>query len=176
MPTKYFIRKGLALLLLMLTCWLPTLGHTAAAPKPLVLGNTVVSVLDGVKTATPPLANYPLQVREILAGGSTAWFASVTTDAAGQLRLNLPPARSFRLEAKNTVNNNYKVSQPLKPGEQNTFTVGTPLLQASLKDAVTNAALPNTKVTAYRIKADGTSNWHSEIATDANGQVSFRHS
>jgi uncharacterized protein (DUF1800 family) len=33
--------------------------------------------------------------------------------------------------------------------------------------------LANAKVTAYRIKKDGTSAWHSEISTDAKGQATF---
>ncbi|WML90380.1 DUF1800 family protein [Thiothrix lacustris] len=137
------------------------------------VGDTSVKVLNGVKPTLPPLANYPVQLREILTDGSTTWFANATTDSRGQLRLNLPPKRQFRLDAKSTFNNKYKNSQPLKAATQNTFTVGTPLLQVSLKDAATKAVLTNAKVTAYRIKQDGTSAWHSELTTDAKGQATF---
>lgn len=152
-----------------------TASQTYAKPGDVTfaIGDTVVTVLDGLKTERPPLANYPLQVRELLADGKTNWFASVTTDAAGQLRLNLPAGRQFRLEGKTAFNNSTKVSQPLQVGGQNTFTLGTPLLQASLKDAVSGAAFPNIKVTAYRIKADGTSVWRTETSTDTAGVARF---
>jgi uncharacterized protein (DUF1800 family)/5-hydroxyisourate hydrolase-like protein (transthyretin family) len=137
------------------------------------VGDTSVKVVDGTKTTLPLLANYPVQLREILADGTLTWFANATTDSAGQLRLNLPPNRQFRLDAKSTFNNNYKNSQTLKAGTQNTFTVGTPLLQVTLKDIATKAVLANAKVTAYRIKPDGTSAWHSEMTSDAKGQITF---
>ncbi len=150
-----------------------TQTHTQPGSAKFTLGDTVATLIDGIQAGLPPLTNYGVQVRELLSDGKTAWFASVTTDAKGQLRLNLPPNRQFRLEAKSTFNNTYKVSQPLQAGQQQTFQVGTPLLQATLKDAVSGSALPAVKVTAYRIKADGTSVWHTETSTDVNGQVRF---
>ncbi|MDQ5769920.1 DUF1800 family protein [Thiothrix subterranea] len=150
-----------------------TQTYTQAGNANFILGDTVATLVDGIQAALPPLANYGVQVRELLSDGKTAWFASVTTDAKGQLRLNLPANRQFRLEAKSTFNNAYKVSQPLQAGQQQTFQVGTPLLQATLKDAVSGAVIPAVKVTAYRIKADGTSVWRTETSTDVNGQVRF---
>lgn len=150
-----------------------TQTHTQPGSAKFTLGDTVATLVDGIQAGLPPLANYGVQVRELLSDGKTAWFASVTTDAKGQLRLNLPPNRQFRLEAKSTFNNAYKFSQPLQAGQQQTFQVGTPLLQATLKDAVSGAVLPAVKVTAYLIKADGKSVWRTETSTDANGQVRF---
>ncbi|EIJ36166.1 DUF1800 domain-containing protein [Thiothrix nivea] len=152
-----------------------TATQTYAKPGDVIfaLGDTVVTVLDGVKAERPPLAHYPLQVRELRVDGKTNWFAGVTTDAVGQLRLNLPADRQFRLEGKSTFNNSNKVSQPLQAGAQNTFQLGTPLLQVSLKDAVSGMLLPNTMVTAYRIKADGTSAWRTQTSTDASGVARF---
>lgn len=147
--------------------------YTKSGNATFVIGDTRVKVVDGTKTTLPLLPNYPVQLREILTDGSTNWFANATTDSTGQLRLNLPPNRQFRLDAKSTFNNHYKNSPLLKAASQNTFTVGTPLLQVNVKDIASKAVLANAKVTAYRIKKDGTSAWHSEITTDAKGQATF---
>ncbi len=137
------------------------------------VGETLVSVVDGVKTPSPPLPNYTVQVRELLADGKTNWFATAVTDTAGELHLTLPEGKQFRLEATNTVNNNNKISAPLVRAGKNTFKIGTPLLQATLKDAQTTKPIANVKVTAYRIKTDGNYAWHSETTTDANGLISL---
>lgn len=173
MPTiPHFIYRGLALFLLLMSCLLPLqLQAAVATPTP----NLAVQVVDGTK-ADAPLTSYEVHVRELLADSSSVWRTKGKTDASGKVSFaldGLGAGKRYVLQAKSTFNNTYKQSAVISTVGAFTFRVGTPLLQASLKDTVSGTALANTKVTAYRLKADGTSVWRAETSTDASGVVRF---
>jgi large repetitive protein len=131
----------------------------------------VVTVRNGVSNA--PLANLPVTASERLASGDLSWVAQRTTDANGVASFDLDGLGSGRkyvlsVQAYNAVT---AYSDDLTAPGPYTFRVGT--LEVHAVNGATGAALPNYRVVANAILADGTLQYAVGGNTDAAGIIRF---
>jgi uncharacterized protein (DUF1800 family)/5-hydroxyisourate hydrolase-like protein (transthyretin family) len=151
---------------------------TSAGDFNFSLGEVRIKVLD--ISSNLPLAEKEVRIYTVSTDGKNKWYDRATTDADGLLSLNLkglnadnktPP--SYILKTRSPFNGNYKYSQTINTLGDHIFNVGTPLLNITLRDAKTGTAVPNTRVTAYRIEADKKDKWLTRANSDANGKLSL---
>ena len=169
MPSRHSITTKFLLLLLVWLCCLP-LSSQAATATP----NLQVLVVDGSRKDIR-LANYDIEVREILADGSTAWRTSSKTNASGQIAFaldGLGAGKKYILRAKSTRTTNIKQTGTIDKTGSITFRVGSPLLNVTLVDALTKKPLPDITVNAYR-QENGKTVWTDAAKTNANGLALF---
>lgn len=151
-------------------CVLPLASQAVVSISP----NVQVTVVDGT-AKDQPLANTSLQVRELMADGSTLWRTAVKTDANGQVSLaldGLGAGRNYQLYALSPFDNRYRMSTTLSTTASFLFRVGSPLLKLTVKDALTGTSLANLAVTAH-YQQDGKLVWAAQKTTDANGKLAF---
>ncbi len=151
---------------------------TQTGPFVFRVGTLQVQAVNGASGA--PLAAYKISVYELLASGEERWAASGTTDAAGVIRFDvrfdlpgLSAGRVYRLKAKSTIDEGYKTSPDITAEGLVTFVVGNAPLRVAVVNGVTGTPLPNIKVTAREVFADGTTSWVRERQADAGGVVLF---
>lgn len=141
------------------------------------VGAVKLLVQDGTALGQKSLPNLAVHLNEQLADGRLQWVAKGVTDAAGQMRLDLPDAgRSYVLSAQSPVTGRYRNSQVISGAGDYRFLVGTRLLHVHLFNALTGAALVGKSVTAYKLDADGVNRWKGwTTASDTNaaGQVAL---
>lgn len=146
---------------------------TQAGEAEFALGETRVQLLDATQANLPALAATPIQIRELLADGSSVWFNQGVTDAQGGLRLNLLAGKKYILLAKDQVFNKYRSSIPLQKGEQFSFKLGSPLLKLKLSDALSSTPLAGVNVTAYQWLETGAYQWRTAGVTNSQGELAL---
>ena len=139
------------------------------------VGALQVSVINA--DSKQALANQDIHIYTQL-DGKNKWYGRAKTDASGLLQLNLrglssnnPP--SYLFKTRSPFNNKYKESQLISSVGGHEFLVGTPLLHVTLSSSKTNAALANTRVTAYQIQEGVNPKYLGRANTDINGQLSL---
>ena len=131
----------------------------------------VVTVQNGLSNAVLP--GLPVTASERLASGALRWAAQRTTDGAGRAVFDLEGlggGRTYVLSAQpyNGINS---YSDDLANAGPYTFRVGT--LEVHAVNGATGAALPNYRVVANALLADGTRQYGAGGNTDAAGVIRF---
>ena len=129
-----------------------------------------VTVRNGVSGAVVTGLN--VTASERLASGELRWTAQRVTDGAGRAVFDLDglgAGRVYVLSAQPYGSTAY--SDDLVQTGPYTFRVGR--LEVHAVSGATGAALPNTKVTASEVLADGTRRWAAAGTTDAAGVIRF---
>lgn len=143
-----------------------------------LIGDVRVKVID-VETGEP-LANQVVTIYTKPAEGKNRWYSKATTDSSGLLRLNLkgvdtnstnPP--NYVLKTKSPFNKKNKYSQIINQIGDHVFTVGTPLLNVTLRDAKNGNIIPDARVTAVKIESGKKDKWLARTNSDENGKLSF---
>ncbi|MCF6363712.1 MAG: DUF1800 family protein, partial [Gammaproteobacteria bacterium] len=140
------------------------------------VGTVEVTVHNATQSNSPILANTQVIVSKVANDGALIWFQSVTSDAGGILRLDLPEmdkGRQYVLRAKSTLSGKWKRSQAIITSGTYIFNVGTKALNVSLHNGISETAVSEVKIVAMERLADGSEKWHSENTTDAKGQAVF---
>ncbi|PWQ97278.1 DUF1800 family protein [Leucothrix arctica] len=129
------------------------------------------------------IADQDVYIYSQSAEGENKWYGKSKTDADGRLQLNLKglnsnadtadTAQSYVLRTRSPFNNQYKYSQLIEKNGEYIFSVGEPLLHATLKDASNdNAIIADAEVRAYQL-VDGKLKGLGKATTDEQGMVSF---
>ncbi len=140
------------------------------------VGTVEVTVRDATQSNYPTIANTQVIVYEVASDGSLTWFQSVSSDAEGILRLDLPEmdkGRQYVLRAKSTLSGKWKRSQLISKLGSYTFKVGTKPLTITLKNFLSGIPVSGIEIIAVENLTDGSKNWVGKSTTDANGQTIF---
>jgi uncharacterized protein (DUF1800 family)/5-hydroxyisourate hydrolase-like protein (transthyretin family) len=139
------------------------------------VGSTSVHLKNGTLPSQPPLPNTALSIMTVK-DGKNAWFGSATSDANGDVRLDLPGINEgvvYRFKAPSPVNNVKKYSGVVTQSGNVDFVVGNPAVTVRLSNILTGEFYPNERVTAYRLNEAGEREWYGRLDTDENGVVVF---
>lgn len=141
------------------------------------VGKLQVSVLDGDTEATIANQDVYIYTHE---NGTNKWYGKAKTDDSGLLQLSLKGLydgatnpQSYTFKTRSPFNNKYKESQLINTLGEHKFFVGTPLLHVTLSNQKTQAAIANTRVTAYQILEDNGTKYLGWGTTDTAGQLSL---
>lgn len=147
--------------------------------RPVGVGGTVniaagpvrVQVRHGVSGA--PLVGAPVLVGVTDATNKFIGVVTVTTDPAGQLRLDPDGlgSRPYSLRAASPVDGSFKFSAPITAPGNVEFRVGNAPVTVNLTDWITNAPLAGQLVTVRERMPDGSLVWLTARETDGNGRV-----
>ena len=138
------------------------------------VGTVELTVLHGGDST--PIAGAKVTALAKTAEGGWTWVKQGTADERGVIRFDLPglaEGRLYRLKAKSTIDESYKTSPDISAEGVVAFVVGNAPLRVAVVNGVSGAPLPNIKVTAREVLADGTAVWVRERQADAGGVVVF---
>lgn len=128
-------------------------------------------VLNGVTGA--PLVGTPIVIGTRNGEGAFIGVTTVTTDAAGQLRLD-PSALGtvpYFLRGDSPVDGSRKYSNPITAAGSMVFTVGNPAVTVNLTNFSTDAPLAAQRVEVRERLSNGTLVWVATRETDGNGRI-----
>ena len=146
---------------------------TAAGEFVFKVGTLEVKVQSASGNVLPGLT---VQTYELLADGSRKGVNTVTTDAAGILRLDLAglgKGRLYVFRAISPLDGTAKWSNAVTSPGRVTFVVGNAPLRVKLMNGITSDLLPGKTVSARERLSDGSSRWVIDRTTDAKGIAIF---
>ncbi len=135
--------------------------------------NLTIQLFDGIQNNSP-MADTQITIKELLSDGTKKWHKKTTTDSIGQASVFLEglgeEGRTFILYVRNSFNNKYKTLSIDSAGSHE-FTVGTPLLEVTLRDTETGETFSDVEVSAYQVVEGVKDKYLSRAKTDAEGVV-----
>lgn len=118
------------------------------------------------------LAGYEVRLSLRDADGKVRTVATLTSDAAGMLRLDPSlGAGTYLLRAVSPVDASLKQSAELPDAGEFTFAVGNPPVTYRLTDQVTGDPLADQRVEIRELLDDGSRRWVTSRSTDGDGRV-----
>ena len=137
------------------------------------VGKLQIRLIDGA--SGKPLPDKTVLLNRWQADGNHQFIMNVTSDAQGWLKLD--PAGmgkdKFVLSAQSPTDGRSKFSEALSTKGPHTFLLGNEPLIASLKDAVSGAALANKMVEVWEKPNEGNPVLRDQRKTDGSGVVRF---
>ncbi len=149
---------------------------TTPAETQWMIGDVQVTVKNGNTQPAAPLADQEVYIERFKEDGKFGWFSKATTDAQGQLKLNLPALRDgqrYRLKTKSPLDNSTKYGPEITQAGSYDFVVGNLPLSVVLVDDETRTPLSAVSVTVYERLADGGKKWHTRKETDNSGALTL---
>ena len=164
-------RKLWSSLLIFLSLLLTQVVYAAVDEE----SNLTIQLLDGIQNDSP-MADTKIIIKELLSDDTKKWRKKITTDSTGQASIFLEglgeEGRTFILYTPNSFNNKYKTLSINSTG-MHEFTVGTPLLEVTLRDTETGETFSDVEISAYQVEKGVKNALLSRAKTDAEGVVKF---
>jgi 5-hydroxyisourate hydrolase-like protein (transthyretin family) len=139
------------------------------------VGAVAVQLVNGTQADLAPLVDTKLTVMSVQ-GETNVWFGSATSDAQGQVRLDLPGIDSgviYRFKAPSPVNGASKYSELATHTGNFDFVVGNPQVTVRLANALSGALYANAEVTAYQVNDTGDYQWYDRVTTGQDAVAVF---
>ncbi|WP_198265293.1 hypothetical protein [sulfur-oxidizing endosymbiont of Gigantopelta aegis] len=137
------------------------------------VGNKALNITLRDSISGQIIAGQKVIVQELLANDKSDWITERTTDANGQIIVDLDglgAGRSYKLASK-VYNNLYSYSDLITTTGSFSFNVGT--LAVAVKSGASEKALPDFRITVYERLSDASNKWHASGNTDTSGIIRF---